>query len=70
MDGGCTVEGYASDITRTFVLGKASDKMKSVFDIVLQAQSTALATARPGQNAERSMLRLVRWSSTAVTDGL
>ncbi len=48
MDGGCTVEGYQSDITRTFVLGKASDKMKSVFDIVLRAQSAALAAARPG----------------------
>jgi Xaa-Pro dipeptidase len=48
MDGGCTVEGYQSDITRTFVLGKASDKMKSVFDIVHRAQSAALAAAKPG----------------------
>jgi Xaa-Pro dipeptidase len=48
IDDGCTVEGYQSDITRTFVLGKASDKMKQVFDIVLRAQSAALATARPG----------------------
>ena len=48
MDGGCMVEGYASDITRTFVLGKASDKMKNVFDIVHRAQSAALAAARPG----------------------
>jgi len=52
MDGGCAVEGYQSDITRTYVLGKpsqkAGDKMKSVFDIVLRAQSAALAAARPG----------------------
>jgi len=48
MDGGCKVEGYASDITRTFVLGKATDKMKKVFEIVHRAQSAALATARPG----------------------
>ena len=48
MDGGCTAEGYQSDITRTYVLGKASDKMKKVFDIVHQAQSAALAAARPG----------------------
>ena len=47
MDGGCSVEGYASDISRTFVLGKPTDKMKSVFDIVHKAQATALATARP-----------------------
>ena len=48
MDGGCAVEGYQSDITRTYVLGKATDKMKTVFDIVLHAQSAALAAARPG----------------------
>jgi Xaa-Pro aminopeptidase len=48
IDDGCTVEGYQSDITRTFVLGKASDKMKSVFDIVHRAQSAALAAACPG----------------------
>lgn len=48
IDGGCSVEGYKSDISRTFVLGKATDKMKRVFDIVHQAQDAALATARPG----------------------
>ncbi|HEX2331091.1 MAG TPA: Xaa-Pro peptidase family protein [Candidatus Angelobacter sp.] len=48
MDGGCKVEGYESDISRTVVLGKPSDKMKKVFDIVQKAQSTALATAKPG----------------------
>ncbi len=48
MDGGCAVEGYQSDITRTFVLGKATDKMKQVFDIVHRAQSAALAAAKPG----------------------
>jgi len=51
IDGGCTVEGYASDISRTFVLGKASDKMKQVFEIVHGAQSAALAAARPGVEA-------------------
>ena len=52
IDDGCTVEGYQSDITRTFVLGKASEtngaKMKKVFDIVHRAQAAALAAARPG----------------------
>ena len=48
IDDGCTVEGYQSDITRTFVLGKATDKMKKVFDIVHQAQTAALKAARPG----------------------
>ncbi len=48
MDGGCRVEGYCSDITRTFVLGKASAKMNAVFDTVHRAQAAALAAARPG----------------------
>jgi Xaa-Pro dipeptidase len=52
IDDGCTVDGYQSDITRTFVLGKATDKMKKVFDIVHQAQSAALRAARPGAPLE------------------
>ena len=48
LDDGCNVEGYWSDITRTFVLGKATDKQKRVFDLVHQAQTAALRTARPG----------------------
>ncbi|MDQ2710744.1 MAG: Xaa-Pro peptidase family protein [Acidobacteriota bacterium] len=48
IDDGCLVEGYNSDITRTFVLGKATDKMKRAFEIVKRAQSAALAAARPG----------------------
>jgi Xaa-Pro dipeptidase len=48
IDDGCTVEGYQSDISRTFVLGKASDKQKKVFDVVHKAQAAALAAARPG----------------------
>ena len=51
IDGGCSVEGYQSDITRTFVLGTASDKMKQVFEIVYRAQSAALAAAKPGSEA-------------------
>ncbi len=48
IDGGCSVGGYQSDISRTFVLGRAGDKMKKVFDIELAAQSAALAAAKPG----------------------
>ena len=48
IDDGCTVEGYQSDLTRTFVLGKATSKMNAVFDIVRHAQSAALAAAKPG----------------------
>jgi Xaa-Pro dipeptidase len=48
IDGGCSVEGYESDISRTFILGKPSDKMKKNFEIVHRAQSAALAAAKPG----------------------
>jgi Xaa-Pro dipeptidase len=48
IDGGCQVEGYSSDLSRTFVLGKATDRMKQVFEIEQRAQKVALATARPG----------------------
>jgi Xaa-Pro dipeptidase len=48
LDDGCLVEGYCSDITRTFVLGKPTDKMRVVFDLVKRAQSAALKAARPG----------------------
>ncbi|HUD12396.1 MAG TPA: Xaa-Pro peptidase family protein [Terracidiphilus sp.] len=48
LDDGCEVEGYTSDITRTFVLGTPTNKMKSVFDLVHRAQFAAVETARPG----------------------
>ncbi|MEZ5294086.1 MAG: Xaa-Pro peptidase family protein [Vicinamibacterales bacterium] len=48
VDDGCRVEGYTSDITRTFVLGTPTAKMRQVFDIVRRAQQAALAAARPG----------------------
>jgi Xaa-Pro dipeptidase len=48
MDGSCRVDDYESDISRTVVLGKPTDKMKKVWDIVHRAQATALATAKPG----------------------
>jgi Xaa-Pro dipeptidase len=52
IDGGCEVEGYTSDISRTFVLGKATDKMKRVFEIEQRAQKAALAVAKPGVPCE------------------
>jgi Xaa-Pro dipeptidase len=52
IDDGCTVEGYQSDISRTFVLGKPTDKMRKVFDIVHQAQSAALKQAKPRVEAQ------------------
>ena len=52
IDGGCKVEGYSSDLSRTFVLGKATQRMKDVFEIEHRAQTMAVKTARPGLACE------------------
>jgi len=52
IDGGCNIEGYQSDLSRTFVLGNATDRMKQVFDIERKAQDAALAAAKPGVACE------------------
>jgi Xaa-Pro dipeptidase len=48
IDDGCTVEGYQSDISRSFVYGAATDLQKRVFDTVHRAQAAAIAAAKPG----------------------
>jgi len=48
MDGGCSVHGYKSDVTRSMVFGEPSDLQKRVWDIVFEAQSAALKVIRPG----------------------
>ena len=48
IDDGCTVHGYQSDISRSFVYGKATDKQRKVFDIVHRAQAAALAAGHAG----------------------
>ncbi len=48
IDDGCTVDGYTSDISRSFVYGTASDLQREVFQTVHNAQSAALAAAHPG----------------------
>ncbi len=49
IDGGCAVEGYQSDVTRTGVLGKAPEKVARVYEIVRKAQDAALDAARAGR---------------------
>lgn len=49
IDAGCELEGYASDITRTFpVGGRFSDVQRDAYEIVLAAQRAAIAEIRPG----------------------
>jgi Xaa-Pro dipeptidase len=49
IDGGCAVDGYQSDVTRTGVFGKPSEKVASVYEIVKKAQDAALDAARKGK---------------------
>lgn len=49
IDAGCELEGYASDITRTFpVNGQFSAAQKDVYEIVLASQAAAISAAKPG----------------------
>lgn len=49
IDAGCEIDGYASDITRTFpVGGRFSGPQADIYALVLDAQAAAIATLRPG----------------------
>ena len=51
IDAGCEVEGYASDITRTFpVNGKYSSAQRELYDIVLAAHQAAVKKVKPGNH--------------------
>jgi Xaa-Pro dipeptidase len=49
IDGGTSVEGYQSDITRTSVLGKPSAKLVRAFEIIRKSQDAAFAAAVAGK---------------------
>lgn len=51
MDCGCTVQGYQSDVSRTFVFGTADAGQRKVWDHVREGQATAFAAARLGAPA-------------------
>jgi Xaa-Pro dipeptidase len=48
IDGGCTVEGYTSDITRTTVFGTPTARQRDVWDLEKRVQTAALDAAQPG----------------------
>jgi Xaa-Pro aminopeptidase len=49
IDGGCKLEGYESDVTRTAIFGKPTEKMARAYEIVRKAQDAALDAARAGR---------------------
>jgi Xaa-Pro dipeptidase len=48
MDGGCSVEGYRSDISRTVVFGEPTKRQIDVWNLEKEAQAAAFKAARPG----------------------
>lgn len=49
IDAGCELDGYASDITRTFPAGgRFSGPQRALYDLVLASQEAAVAATRPG----------------------
>ena len=48
LDFGCIAEGYCSDMTRTLAVGRASEEMANVYELVLKAQLAGIAAARAG----------------------
>ena len=51
LDSGCSVHGYQSDISRTLVFGKASQKVQDVWHTVREGQNVAFAAAKIGEPA-------------------
>ena len=64
IDTGCQIEGYISDITRSYVYGEASDRQRQIWDLEKAAQASAFAAAQIGQpcsevdNAARRVLEV------------
>ncbi len=52
VDGGCSVENFRADVTRTIVFGKPTDKQRKVWEIVRKAQVAAHEAVRPGVACE------------------
>jgi Xaa-Pro aminopeptidase len=72
IDAGCTVDGYASDYTRTFATGPLDGKAKEAYAVVLAAQEAALAAIRtglPALEADAVARRVVDESEFAGTFG-
>jgi len=67
IDAGCELQGYASDVTRTYpVGGRFQGAARDVYDVVLAAQHAALALSKPGATLDEIHQAAVR----ALTDGM
>jgi Xaa-Pro aminopeptidase len=48
IDFGCRLDGYCSDMTRTILVGKCSDRQREIYETVLKAQTEAIKAIKPG----------------------
>ncbi|MEX2627662.1 MAG: Xaa-Pro peptidase family protein [Ilumatobacteraceae bacterium] len=48
IDVGALVDGYHSDMTRTYVIGEPTTRQREIYDVVLAAQTAGLAAVAPG----------------------
>jgi Xaa-Pro dipeptidase len=63
VDTGCTIQGYHSDITRTYAFGDVSQDIRRIWDIETEAQQAAFDACRPGEPCEA-----VDYAARAVLD--
>jgi Xaa-Pro aminopeptidase len=54
FDWGCIHKGYCSDLTRTFMMGRVSPRMKKIYQVVLEAQLAVIAFLRPGVTTQQA----------------
>jgi Xaa-Pro aminopeptidase len=59
IDFGAKVDGYGSDMTRSFLVGSTTDRQREVFDAVVEAQAAGVAAVRAGVE-EREIDRICR----------
>ena len=76
IDTGCSVHGYQSDISRSWVFGEISARQRELWDTVKRGQELALETARPGvvagavDKAVRAFYEQKGWSRDYGLPGL
>jgi Xaa-Pro aminopeptidase len=69
IDAGCELDGYASDITRTFpVTGRFEGPQKALYELVLAAQSDAIAAVEPGRSFAEPHEAAVRTLAQGLID--
>jgi Xaa-Pro aminopeptidase len=69
IDAGCELDGYASDVTRTFPAdGRFSAPQRELYEIVLAAQASAVAATRPGARQRDAHDAAVRTLSQGMLD--